>query len=34
MLALPIILLYEVSIWCVRVIEFRRRREVDEDAIA
>ena len=27
MLALPIILLYEVSIWCVRLIEMRRKRE-------
>jgi sec-independent protein translocase protein TatC len=26
-LALPIILLYEISIWCVRLIEFRRRKE-------
>ena len=33
MLALPIILLYEISIWCVRIIEFRRRRELDEDVI-
>lgn len=31
MLAVPIILLYEVSIWCVRLIEARRRRE-DEEA--
>jgi sec-independent protein translocase protein TatC len=27
MLAIPICLLYEVSIWCVRLIEGRRRRE-------
>ncbi|WP_411287977.1 twin-arginine translocase subunit TatC [Phenylobacterium sp.] len=27
MLAVPIILLYEISIWCVRLIEARRRRE-------
>lgn len=27
MLALPIVLLYEVSIWCVALIERRRRRE-------
>ena len=33
MLALPIILLYEVSIWCVRIIEFRRRDEPAEDSI-
>jgi sec-independent protein translocase protein TatC len=29
-LALPICLLYEVSIWCVALIEMRRRREDDE----
>ncbi|MFM8820564.1 MAG: twin-arginine translocase subunit TatC [Phenylobacterium sp.] len=33
MLALPIILLYEVSIWCVRIIEFRRRDEPAEEPI-
>ncbi|HEY9216454.1 MAG TPA: twin-arginine translocase subunit TatC [Phenylobacterium sp.] len=27
MLAIPIILLYEVSIWCVRLIELRRKRD-------
>ena len=27
MLALPLVALYEVSIWCVRLIEARRRRE-------
>ena len=26
MLAVPLVLLYEVSIWCVRLIEFRKRR--------
>jgi sec-independent protein translocase protein TatC len=31
MLAFPLVLLYEVSIWCVRLIELRRRRE---DALA
>lgn len=31
MLAVPIILLYEISIWCVRLIEKRRRLE-DEEA--
>jgi sec-independent protein translocase protein TatC len=31
MLAIPLVLLYEVSIWCVRLIELRRRRE---DALA
>jgi sec-independent protein translocase protein TatC len=34
MLALPIILLYEVSIWCVRMIEFRRGRTPDDEVIA
>ena len=27
MLAVPLVLLYEVSIWCVRAIEYRRRRD-------
>ena len=27
MLAIPIVLLYEVSIWCVRIIELRRKRD-------
>jgi sec-independent protein translocase protein TatC len=27
MLAFPLVLLYEVSIWCVRLIELRRKRE-------
>jgi sec-independent protein translocase protein TatC len=27
LLAVPIYGLYEVSIWCVRLIELRRRRE-------
>ena len=26
MLAIPLVLLYEVSIWCVRLIELRRRQ--------
>ena len=26
MLALPMVLLYEVSIWCVRIIELRRKK--------
>ena len=31
MLAVPLVLLYEVSIWCVRLIELRRRKaEGDE----
>jgi sec-independent protein translocase protein TatC len=29
-LALPLVLLYEVSIWCVRLMEFRRRKADDE----
>lgn len=32
MLAVPLVLLYEVSIWCVRVIEFRRRKAEAADA--
>ena len=30
MLAVPLVILYEVSIWCVRAIELRRK--TDEDA--
>jgi sec-independent protein translocase protein TatC len=30
MLAVPLVLLYEISIWCVRIIELRRRRSEDE----
>jgi sec-independent protein translocase protein TatC len=26
MLAVPMVLLYEVSIWCVRIIEMRRKK--------
>lgn len=33
MLGIPLVLLYEISIWCVRLIEMRRRRE-DEAAQA
>ena len=33
MLGLPLLILYEISIWCVRLIETRRRRE-DEAATA
>jgi sec-independent protein translocase protein TatC len=33
-LALPITLLYEVSIWCVAALEIRRRREDAEEAAA
>lgn len=32
LLAVPIILLYEISIWCVRLIEARRKREEDAEA--
>lgn len=32
MLAIPLVLLYEVSIWCVRLIEMRRRKTDAEDA--
>lgn len=32
MLAVPIILLYEISIWCVKLIERARRREEEEAA--
>ena len=31
MLAIPLVLLYEISIWCVRVIELRRKRRDDEE---
>jgi sec-independent protein translocase protein TatC len=31
MLATPLVLLYEISIWCVRLIELRRRKAEDED---
>ena len=34
MLATPLALLYEVSIWCVRLIELRRRREDDAEEAA
>jgi sec-independent protein translocase protein TatC len=33
MLAVPVVLLYEISIWCVRLIELRRGRE-EEPALA
>ena len=29
-LALPLVLLYEISIWCVRLMEFRRRKADEE----
>jgi sec-independent protein translocase protein TatC len=31
MLAVPMVLLYEISIWCVRIIEMRRKK-VDQAA--
>lgn len=31
-LALPLILLYEISIWCVKIIELRRKREDEASA--
>ncbi|MBU4237640.1 MAG: twin-arginine translocase subunit TatC, partial [Alphaproteobacteria bacterium] len=34
MLAVPLVILYEVSIWCVRLIELRRRKADDEDGLA
>ncbi len=35
MLAVPMVLLYEVSIWCVRIIEMRRKKaDVAEEATA
>ncbi|WP_428149273.1 twin-arginine translocase subunit TatC [Brevundimonas sp.] len=34
MLAIPLVLLYEVSIWCVRLIELRRKKDEDADGLA
>lgn len=34
MLGVPLVLLYEVSIWCVRLIEMRRRKRDIEDGLA
>ena len=34
MLAIPLVLLYEVSIWCVRLIELRRRKSDAAEGIA
>ena len=31
MLAVPLVLLYEVSIWCVRLIEWRRKTDEDDE---
>jgi sec-independent protein translocase protein TatC len=33
-LALPITLLYEISIWCVALLELRRRRDEAREAAA
>ena len=34
MLAVPLVLLYEVSIWCVRLIEWRRKTDEDDEGLA
>lgn len=34
MLAVPLCILYEISIWCVRLIELRRKRDEDAEALA
>jgi len=34
MLAVPLVLLYEVSIWCVRLIEWRRKKDEDAEGLA
>jgi sec-independent protein translocase protein TatC len=34
LLAVPIYLLYEVSIWCVRLMEMRRKREESTEVVA
>jgi sec-independent protein translocase protein TatC len=33
MLAIPLVLLYEISIWCVRLIELRRKKADDAEAV-
>ena len=33
MLAVPLVLLYEISIWCVRIIELRKRKEDAEEGL-
>lgn len=33
MLAIPLVLLYEISIWCVRIIELRRRKDDLADGV-
>jgi sec-independent protein translocase protein TatC len=34
MLAVPMVLLYEVSIWCVRIIELRRKKADTDEGLA
>jgi sec-independent protein translocase protein TatC len=34
MLAVPLVILYEISIWCVRLIELRRKREDEAEGLA
>jgi sec-independent protein translocase protein TatC len=34
MLAAPLVLLYEISIWCVRLIELRRKKADAAEAAA
>jgi sec-independent protein translocase protein TatC len=34
MLAVPLVILYEISIWCVRLIELRRRGEDEAEGTA
>jgi sec-independent protein translocase protein TatC len=34
MLAVPLVILYEISIWCVRLIELRRKREDEAETVA
>ena len=34
MLAVPLCILYEISIWCVRLIEMRRKKDEDADGMA
>lgn len=34
MLAVPLVLLYEVSIWCVRLMEWRRKKDEDAEGLA
>jgi sec-independent protein translocase protein TatC len=33
MLAIPLVILYEISIWCVRLIELRRKREDEAEGL-